>query len=310
MSFPSPDRGGDDRDELIAPEPLFLPLPFPSFPPSLSDEEPGPVPDDNDFRSTTTQPLPLQDEPRPRASSPSASSALNRGRPATTSRPSSFFGADAQDDYQPRTSSEWGGTERAASADWARGDNDSEREGARSRAGSFVGLPPSPGADSTFGDLKGPPLGPPLNGAGPAAAAKDDERARRSSFYGLESHIPPSNDERPSGPYSNKNLHHQNGGDSGSGSLSSHDAPRGSAAGAIPRYHTAAPYAASRAASLYGIASSGDSILHTPAPLLDQSHLQPGALASLLRSALSFRPPPQRPSSLKHPSLPTVTTKL
>ncbi|KAM0754975.1 hypothetical protein T439DRAFT_126580 [Meredithblackwellia eburnea MCA 4105] len=116
-----------------------------------------------------------------------------------------------------------------------------------------------------------------------------------------------------SGPHSVRDRHQNlvNGGDSGSGSFSSHSHSQDNASISNnnsnrqlpsipnqsqsfqqqPKYQVQhAPYAASRAASLYGIpvASSAESTYNqhlppvTSAPLLDHSHLQPGALASLL----------------------------
>lgn len=113
---------------------------------------------------------------------------------------------------------------------------------------------------------------PPSRGSGNAPPNQ-----HRSSFYGLDSQLPSSTSHSQSKhrsvsqPVSNV-RDARDPRDSSSGSSLSHDARAGA-----PRYHSA-PYAASRAASVYGIAG-GEGLAP---PLLDQSHLRPGVLASLL----------------------------
>lgn len=175
--------------------------------------------------------------------------------------------------------------------------------GARGRASSFFGVrSASPGVESSYGEMVG---GQDEregydDADGDAAQVHHHQQQHqrgpsRSSFYGLEAPThrgagaeggtsSPGDYSRAQTPSSSQHAsmrHLPQGGDSGSGSHSSHDAPRQQQ----PRYHSA-PYAASRAGSLYGISSTPSGLGHDstgpPAPLLDQSHLRPGALASLL----------------------------
>lgn len=265
---------------------------------------------------------------RPRTASNGSVSVLDRGRPKPA-RPSSFFGADpndyADDTASRRTSGEWGAATAGerASNDWARGGgaagegDDSDFEsgniggGARGRAGSFFGVPASPGAEDGYAVGGGGARGgqdATLDGGdsstGGGGAGQQGGHGRRSSFYGLDSHVP-----SPSGDYSPSNQHHPSSSnttnphqqDSGSGSFSSHsDIPRSGPTSTNPRYYNA-PYAASHAGSLYGMpnsnsnsggratpAATDNASLHGgggaggSAPLLDQSHLRPGVLAALL----------------------------
>ncbi|KAL8286511.1 hypothetical protein RQP46_004528 [Phenoliferia psychrophenolica] len=293
-------------------------LPFPGERPSSetsdSDEEELP----SSFISTTTQPLPGEPDAtdsRPRTLSAASSSVLDRGRPKSRAA-SSFFNPDGERDpdhiaYRP--SSDFGSQQqqddRAASQqrdNWNRADSagGSDYGGQRSRTGSFFGLSSSPGPESSFANRGGAEAGP-SSGAGASAGGGGGGRAfergddahnqngngnneRRSSFYGIDGHLPqtpPGHEDRhpPAGHPVARTLYQSNGGESGSGSYSSHDnTPRAGGAAQAARYHSA-PYAASKAASLYGINSQGDAYSLPPAaPLLDQSHLQPGTLASLL----------------------------
>lgn len=279
----SPD---DDHEEELAPG---RPPPPPK---QARQHQPGP------FISTTTQPLPVDVSPRQRRSSSVASSSvLNRGRPKA--KASSFFGAPEGDDdrSQSRQSSEFGGTERRASGEWGGagrgGDAESDYDGGqRSRAGSFFGVSTSPGPEHGFESAAQGDVGPASGARTTERGDEHDRGVKRSSFYGLDTNLPrtpPPVDDRqavqpPSGlPSGSRTLYQANGGDSGSGSYSSHEV-RGAQPANAARYHNSAPYAASKAASLYGINASGDAYALPPAaPLLDQSHLQPGTLASLLR---------------------------
>ncbi|KAK4705004.1 uncharacterized protein P7C70_g1198, partial [Phenoliferia sp. Uapishka_3] len=304
MSLPFPgERYEDDNQEQLRPRTSTSS----DFDSNARNLQPRHQSSSAPFISTTTQPLPEEQNQQPRSASPAASSILNRGRPK--SRASSFFGADTEDNnqpqnsnQQPRSSSEWGRQDReGANSEWTRGDAESDYgggAGARSRAGSFFGVASaSPGADGAFafpGSSSAQVEAGPSSGVRGVVGSEQDPSGdqRRSSFYGLDAHLPstPPAEERSSyqlsssANYANRTMQQQqNGGDSGSGSQASHDAPRGAAAGANAKYHNA-PYAASRAASLYGMPTSvdGSSGLPPAAPLLDQSHLQPGALASLL----------------------------
>ena len=220
----------------------------------------------NDFYSTTTAPLrddPRRPSPRPRTSSAGTStSVLDRGRPkSNASRPSSFFNPESTDDSVGQTSAECDGRGERGSGDWVEEEHLHEGGG---RPSSFFGVSSSPGPESTYEDSQ--------------ARREEDspgpETERRSSFYGLEEQFPPSSStpdcRSPSLPNGLRNFQANN--DSSSNSSLSHEAPRGGV-----RYQTA-PYAASRAASVHGMPSNDPA----PAPLLDQSHLRPGVLASLL----------------------------
>lgn len=203
------------------------------------------------FFSTTTKPLPQlshethkhDDEDdaeefptrRRRTSSLNSSSVLDRGRP--TSRPSSFFGATDLDslsggnDFTGMNSSE--GSRELLSGDW---DRDSQYRSAttgvvgdRERTSSFFGMPVSSSAASPV------PLFESSSSSSHAMPVTHSSDHNRSSFYGLETQGVPTRSYLASG------------GESGSESHSSHDLtgpPR-------PSYHQA-PYAASRAASVYG----------------------------------------------------------
>ncbi|GAA6000147.1 hypothetical protein JCM10207_007878 [Rhodosporidiobolus poonsookiae] len=280
------------------------PLPFPGQPspndappPRVASLPPHQLPrQSGEFFSTTTAPLKDHDDraPRPRVdsrtrkSSGGNSSVLARGRPKPPpppgARPSSFFGVDGQlASEAARAGEEWGApSDGGVSACRGTGTADA----GRARPDSFFGIegPRSAGLESNFpADAVGPGDSASLAGmepAGPPAPLQE----RRSSFYGLDAHLPPqSNDavaarddspghQTPSNG-SHRNLpRHQSS--SGSGSYSSHEFPN------RPRY-SQAPYAASRAASVYGL-SSADLTPPAPAQLLDQSHLRVGNMASLL----------------------------
>lgn len=160
-----------------------------------------------------------------------------------------------------QTSAECDGRGERGSGDWVEEEHLHEGGG---RPSSFFGVSSSPGPESTYEDSQ--------------ARREEDspgpETERRSSFYGLEEQFPPSSStpdcRSPSLPNGLRNFQANN--DSSSNSSLSHEAPRGGV-----RYQTA-PYAASRAASVHGMPSNDPA----PAPLLDQSHLRPGVLASLL----------------------------
>ncbi|ORY79364.1 hypothetical protein BCR35DRAFT_304798 [Leucosporidium creatinivorum] len=226
---------------------------------------------------------------------------------------------DQEEDLQGishRPSVDWNGTERG-SLDWNRGGgaaaaigrreviDDSDGEGpigggARGRASSFFGVrASSPGVESSYGELAGrEDVGDDADAAQAQGAAQPYHHGRgasRSSFYGLQAPGGAHSGNHSPGDYSGshtptsaagsqRNLPLRNESGSGSFSSNSHDAPRPPHPNSQPQQprYVSAPYAASRAASLYGISSShghGDPL---PAPLLDQSHLRPGALASLL----------------------------
>ncbi|GAA5821451.1 hypothetical protein JCM11251_004629 [Rhodosporidiobolus azoricus] len=267
--------------------------PVPQHPPRMSSMQPQ-ARQSGEFFSTTSAPLrdnerengvhrPHTDPRRRTTSGTSSTSVMNRGRPKPApspgARPSSFFGADAQTAAQSgRVEGEW-------VPDPAQGvgavDGQEDEDGGRRRPDSFFGMegqrsaglvsnfPSDANADSAA--VNAPTL----------SARQDALHERRSSFYGLDAHVapqsstvPPSREYSP-GPSneSHRNLP-RNQSSSGSGSYSSHEHPN------RPRY-SQAPYAASRAASLYAY-SSTDLAPPPPAPLLDQSHLQVGNMASLL----------------------------
>lgn len=293
------------------------PLPVPDYPPVAPGfGEPlsvGPVagatPNGDssqhrgEFFSTTTAPLRDHEREPPTAgaidssgdrrrkgSTASSSNVIDRPRPKPTartateptpahqSRPSSFYGIDPNADYDgPRR-------ERDALANtWQPNPDPDARE---------MDRPYHEGQQEYARDVSG----------GRVAAAELQQR--RSSFYGLDSQpvqpsppatgtsTPSRNDPSPPRTaHASANVRPQTHNSSGSGSYSSHEVPN------RPRY-SQAPYASSRAASLYGISGStsnfamngtggggggvDSALLPAPAPLLDQSHLQPGAMASLL----------------------------
>ncbi|KAI5479667.1 Sel1-like and Tetratricopeptide-like helical domain containing protein [Pseudohyphozyma bogoriensis] len=244
---------------------------------------------DAHFYSTTTKPLPADDFIRPRTSSIGATSILDRGRPPRPASRSSFFApgeqqADVNGARGAGGAGHWDDDAAGVgrdSSDWARRPS----EDTNGRPSSFFGMPASPGPDANFRDLPavaGGAPGPLASGsgsAGPPAAFEQipTTHERRSSFYGFESFTPPPGTPSPLPAHLANNSNSNNGGDSSSTSYSSHEAPRNGQG----RYHSA-PYAASRAASLYGIASEADRLDFPPPQLFDHSHLQPGSLASLL----------------------------
>lgn len=259
---------GYERDASAAQQPASDARPRP--PPGQL----GGAPPRESFFSTTTAPMRSDDlddhdgpgsgegKQKQRERRDSSHSVMGRGRPkpanshSTSSRPSSFFSPDTpsvSDFGARRPSIELGGDGTAA--DWPRtrepgGMPDShESEGQtagqapRSRPNSFFGMP-SPGAENAF---TFPQAGGGGGGAGASISTAESSGAgpeRRSSFYALD-------DRRPSGSASQslRTRHLAGGDDSGSGSHSSHEQPR-------VKYQQA-PYAASRAASLYGMGSEG-----------------------------------------------------
>lgn len=293
------------------------------FPPSSSSDRQYPPrqssssqPRPGQFFSTTTAPLRDREQeqpPRPSTSQPGRSrkssnnsiggqsSVLARGRPKAAQlqqqqRPNSFFDPanQAQPDAYP-SGEGWNaqggqGQQQGVSAGaGGEGGFEHQQGGARSRPDSFFGIegPPSGGLHGSF-----PPEGVddgssviPRGGAGELHQGQE----RRSSFYGLDAHLPPQTAAPPSRDYSPSPSHPSNDShrnlprhqsSSGSGSYSSHD----NAGNPLhrPRY-SQAPYASSRAASLYNYGSAGqDPSPPPPAQLLDQSHLRVGAMASLL----------------------------
>ncbi|GAA6037297.1 hypothetical protein JCM8097_008669 [Rhodosporidiobolus ruineniae] len=289
------------------------PLPFPGDPaPSFPSHAPPSGPSSRQprtssmgqpgqFYSTTTAPLrdheeegipsrPSHDHRRARKSSNNStttSSVLARGRPKPAphphARPSSFFDPDAAGGGdQGRGGGDWTGpAPRGVSGGEGQGNGQQLDE----RRDSFFGIdgPRSAGLDSNFPEPDGATVTSPPE----PRTASDALQERRSSFYGLDAHAPPhpSGQVVPQRDYSSSpgrntpsNESHRNlprhQSSSGSGSYSSHEQPN------RPRY-SQAPYAASRAASLYGF-SSGEPAPPPPAQLLDQSHLTVGNMASLL----------------------------
>ncbi|GAA5974231.1 hypothetical protein JCM11641_003342 [Rhodosporidiobolus odoratus] len=257
-----------------------------------------------EFYSTTTAPLRDHEEDgtagrmRGRKSSAGSSggggSVLDRGRPRPAQpqaqRPSSFFGTGAPEPAHP--SGDFDGRTEAG----MRGASGTERgggvEGGRPRPDSFFGVdggPRSAGLDSNFPvDTIGPGDSATITSSYPEPADQVAPQERRSSFYGLDAHSPSVPQQKLSvetsrdqsvGRNASSNESHPNlprhQSSSGSGSYSSHEHS------SRPRY-SQAPYAASRAASLYGFPNSGDPSPPPPAQLLDQSHLQVGTMASLL----------------------------
>ncbi|BGP14465.1 hypothetical protein JCM10213_004587 [Rhodosporidiobolus nylandii] len=221
-----------------------------------------------------------------------ATSVLSRGRPkppaAPSARPSSFFDPEGAEVGQ--LGDEFEGRPGVGARGAGEGERAADEDGGvRARPDSFFGVDgalPSAGLDSNFpSDAISPgdsnTVAPSIT---PAPVLSGTAKERRSSFYGLDTHLPqpdPSRDyspnrHAPSNPNSNdshRNLPRQQS-SSGSGSYSSHEQQ------SRPRY-SQAPYASSRAASIYGF-SSADPSPPPPAQLLDQSHLQVGNMASLL----------------------------
>lgn len=259
-----------------------------------------------EFYSTTTRPL---NQPHDHARTPSTSSGsvLNRPRPKAA-RPNSFFGAvDEPADGaigQDGAGGDWnsGAQVGAVAADWrGRRSEDSDGEGpigggARGHASSYYTAggvrSASPGVESSYGELVG--------GSGPSTEEGVGQRGgpSRSSFYGLEAPggqgTPYSTGDSSRAPTpSSSSLRPRVETSSASNSFSSSDAPRPSASHSTslqPHHarYSSAPLSASRSASIYGVGNSPysasplDGLNPAPAPLLDQSHLRPGALASLL----------------------------
>lgn len=183
-------------------------------------------------------------------------------------RPSSFFGAAEELEGEGGMWRGGKGGEEGGRGEWPRDggvdSDDGTGAAARQRVSSFFGgIPGSSGHDESLGG---------------GSREEGGTEERRSSFYGLDGALPPPpTDDRaspsipPESTFRNIQHHPQ---DSSSGSSFSQDGagpPRTTGA----RYHNA-PYAASRAASVYNAPDP------TPVPLLDQSHLRPGVLASLL----------------------------
>lgn len=107
---------------------------------------------------------------------------------------------------------------------------------------------------------------------------------RPSSFYGLEGPAEASSSSSQQYSNPNHNFHAPPSVVNFSGARRDSTTDLNSSFAREPskgRYHNA-PYAASRAASLYAISTNSPSDSTTPIPLLDHSHLQPGVLASLL----------------------------
>ncbi|GAA5880510.1 hypothetical protein JCM16303_005410 [Sporobolomyces ruberrimus] len=284
------------------------PLPLPDFPPipssgpepnevnpSASSTGPSPL-SPVEFYSTTTAPL-RDDEQEPIASPTAApnegdkrrlrkvsnnsiasSSVLERPRPRpptreSDSRPSSFYGIDANTDYDStRPSREW---ERESNTPWQGTALAAQRPGAAEEGDNVEelqqyakGRENQPSRSSFYGlEATTPiqPSPPPTGVSTPVTTNRNEPSPARHTLSSESSSSAALNGARPQ-------TQHSSG--SGSGSYSSHELPN------RPRY-SQAPYAASRAASLYGGNNSG-SFGPPAAPLLDQSHLQPGNMASLL----------------------------
>lgn len=298
---------------------LAQPLPYPGEPsPALDTATPhrhqdgrGPPSQQQwhgqssgDFYSTTTAPL-RDNEPPARQQmgqhDSEASSVLDRGRPkAAKQRTSSLaqvnadgasaglYSAGAPAAEAGQIAARGGGVgTRGGDGDVAQGAAVRHGGAVAGRPNSFFGVEPPSAAtvDGTF---------PPSSGDMPPATARparaEHHHERRSSFYGLDAHVQPdSGSSREYSPtpstQSQRQLpvdqRHRIGGGgssgSGSGSYSSHEVPHRA------RY-SQAPITSSRSASLYGFSSStsNDPSPPPPAQLLDQSHLQPGNMASLL----------------------------
>ncbi|BGO89991.1 hypothetical protein NBRC10512_001976 [Rhodotorula toruloides] len=298
---------------------LAQPLPYPGEPsPALDTATPhrhqdgrGPPSQQQwrgqssgDFYSTTTAPLRDNEPPaRRQMGQPNseASSVLDRGRPkAAQQRTSSLAGvnadgataglysAGASAGEVVQTAARGGGVgTRGGDGDVAQGAAVRHGGAVTGRPNSFFGVEPPSAAtvDGTF-----PPSSTDMPPATARSARAEHHHERRSSFYGLDAHVQPdSGSSREYSPtpstQSQRQLpvdkRHQLGGGgssgSGSGSYSSHEVPH------RPRY-SQAPITSSRSASLYGFSSStsNDPSPPPPAQLLDQSHLQPGNMASLL----------------------------
>lgn len=249
----------------------------------LSQESP-------DFYSTTSEHLADLELEQPQTTRSRAGSVLDRGRPKPAGRASLSDAAPSRNSSdgtrgmeEGRPSSEWG---RGGESGLEQGGGGGDGEGDHGRRSSFFGLPHAQSApvENAYLEYQRESAG---GGGGGAVQVQSDEgpgqyEGRPSSFYGLEGYPTPPQTSSESSPYhappSVKNFHHHQTTDSASGSSFSHEGHKNT-----PKYHNA-PYAASRAASLYGISSSA-SMMEPPVPsgpLLDHSHLQPGILASLL----------------------------
>lgn len=241
------------------------------------------------------------------------SSVLDRGRPSLNRhRPSSFFGLDenTQDGVESVEISEnlrnstnsTSGLDLGSSMNSAHGNvgeaawNRAPGTGHASEPSMYGVRSPSPGVESSYGefgvvaqdDLDDSNDFPPNVGPGGNVAANN--HARRSSFYGLDDHaisaaasggLVGAVDDSPQTPSSSTHYintssrHlHDSGSGSGSGSFSSHEA----AAAAAAASRRQMSQQVSRRNSLYALNNQG----MDARTLLDQSHLQPGQLASLL----------------------------
>ncbi|BGP23180.1 Chitin synthase 4 [Rhodotorula toruloides] len=256
-----------------------------------------------DFDSRTTAPLRDNEPPASHQMRQpnSEASVLDRGRPkAAKQRTSSLAGLeqDGMNGAVQETSAAAGragqGAVGIAGVASRKNNGDGEQGAAVRRGGAVAGQPNSffgvePLSVATVdGAVPSSTTDIPPATARPARAEFHPER--RSSFYGLDAHVhADSGSSREYSPtpstQSQRQLpidkRHRIGGGgssgSGSGSYSSHEVPH------RPRY-SHAPITSSRSASLYGFSSStsNDPSPPPPAQLLDQSHLQPGNMASLL----------------------------
>lgn len=137
---------------------------------------------------------------------------------------------------------------------------------------------PAPTASSSFSSTQDGPLGPRQT---PFAHIQ----GQRTSSSPGDSPTRSMQSVRPSGVDRNSKRDSASGSGSG-GSYSSHSQEPQNGQFGRPRL-SQAPHATSRTASLYGFPSSasnsaGESVPPPPAPLLNQSHLQVGDMASLL----------------------------
>ena len=200
-------------------------------------------------------------------------SILSRGRPKAPPRPSSFFGVDETEDNDGRPP-------------WAEAGEDYGPNPSLSHSDNFIPGPGdfsrTPASVSSANHL-----------AHSTASSKSDSNhalARRSSFYGVDNQLPPAAAPATLPPTRQDLLHHPN--DSTS-THSSSDPPAVSTRNTYNQFPGSAnsfPISSnqngggnSRANSLYRInPSSSIENVAPPAPLLDQSHLHPGVLVSLL----------------------------
>ena len=200
------------------------------------------------------------------------SSILSRGRPKAPPRPSSFFGVDEPDDGRERAPWDEPGEEYPSNPSLSHPDlvtapHDFSQAPTSLHSASRIDYSASTKSDSN-----------------PALA-------RRSSFYGVDSQLPPGA-AHPSATLQPTRHDLPHGTDSTS-THSSSDPPTVSTRNTYNQFPGSAnsfPISSnqngggnSRATSLYGInPSSSIENVAPPAPLLDQSHLHPGVLASLL----------------------------